>query len=49
MQSVLLSAFSSIYEHFKAQRHRLRAGAYHAILQTRFQIWNEITGVEQSA
>jgi len=44
-----LSAFSSIYEHFKPQRHRLHAGDYCAILQTRFQTWNEITGVKQSA
>ena len=44
-----LSAFSPIYEHFKLRRHCLRAGDYRATLQTRFQQWNEITGVKQSA
>src|SRR6266700_4710033 len=40
-----LSAFGPIAGHFQPQRHRLRAGEYRAILQGRFQQWNEVTGV----
>ncbi|WP_244422645.1 DDE-type integrase/transposase/recombinase [Ktedonobacter racemifer] len=32
-----LSAFNSITEHFQPRRHRLTAGTYRAILQSRFQ------------
>ena len=32
--------------HFQPRRHRLSAQDYHAILQNRFQIWNEVTGVK---
>lgn len=41
-----LSASGPIYGHFKPRRHRLSAGEYRAILQTRFQIWNEVTGMK---
>jgi len=41
-----LAAFGPLSSHFKPRRHRLSAGEYHAILQTRFQTWNEITGVK---
>jgi putative transposase len=38
-----LSAFGPISGHFRPRRHRLRAEEYRALLQTRFQIWNEVT------
>jgi putative transposase len=41
-----LSAFGLISQHFQPQRHRLRAEEYRATLQSRFQQWNEITGVK---
>jgi putative transposase len=41
-----LSAFGLIAGHFQPRRHRLRVGEYRAILQTRFQTWNEVTGVK---
>src|SRR6266516_1703010 len=41
-----LSAFGPISGHFQPRRHRLSAGEYRAILQTRFQQWNEITGMK---
>jgi len=41
-----LSAFSPISGHFQPRRHRLSAGEYRAILHTRFQQWNEITGMK---
>src|ERR1700692_4560347 len=44
-----LSAFGPISEHFQPRRHRLRAGEYRAILQGRFQIWNEVTEIMQVA
>jgi putative transposase len=44
-----LSAFGLIAGHFKPRRHRLRAGENRAILQDRFQIWNEVTGGKQVA
>src|SRR6202040_4230589 len=42
-----LSAFGLISGHFQPRRHRLSAGEYRAILQNRFQQWNEVTGVKQ--
>ncbi|BCL78815.1 IS6 family transposase [Ktedonobacteria bacterium brp13] len=42
-----LSAFGPIAGHFQPRRHRLRAGEYRALLQDRFQQWNEVTGVKQ--
>jgi len=42
-----LSAFGPIAGHFQPRRHRLRAREYRALLQGRFQHWNEVTGVKQ--
>jgi putative transposase len=44
-----LSAFGPISGHFQPRRHRLRAREYRAILQNRFLVWNEVTGVKQAA
>jgi putative transposase len=44
-----LSSFGRIYEHFKLQRHLLSAEDYHAILQDRFLVWNEITATQMVA
>jgi putative transposase len=44
-----LSAFGPISGHFQPRRHRLRAGEYRAILQSRFQQWNEVTEIMQVA
>ena len=44
-----LSALGPISGHFQARRHRLRAGEYRAILQTRFQTWNEVTKTKTAA
>jgi putative transposase len=41
-----LSAFGPISGHFQPRRHHLSAGEYRAILQGRFQAWNEVTGVK---
>src|SRR6202035_847540 len=41
-----LSAFGPISGHFQPRRHRLGAREYHAMLQTRFQTWNEVIGVK---
>ncbi len=41
-----LSAFGPIYEHFKPRRHHMNAQEYRATLRCRFQVWNEVTGVE---
>jgi putative transposase len=43
-----LSTFGPISGHFQPQRHRLRAGEYRAILQRRFELWNEVTRVKQA-
>src|SRR5438477_420325 len=39
----------TISGHFQPRRHRLSARDYHAILQSQFQEWNEVTGVKQAA
>ena len=44
-----LSAFGLISGHFQPRRHRLRAGKYRALLQDRFQTWNELTGAKRVA
>ena len=44
-----LSAFGPITGHFQPRRHLLSAEEYRDILQTRFQTWNEVTGVMQVA
>jgi putative transposase len=38
-----LSAYGPISQHFRPRRHRFAAPAYRQELQTRFQIWQEIT------
>jgi putative transposase len=43
-----LSAFGPISHHFQPGRHRLGAREYRAILQNRFQQWDEMTGVKQA-
>jgi putative transposase len=44
-----LSAFGPIAGHFQPRRHRLSAGEYRAILQGRFEVWNEVTRIKQVA
>jgi putative transposase len=44
-----LSAFGPISGHFQPRRHLLRAGEYRALLQGRFQQWNEVTEVKKVA
>ncbi len=44
-----LSAFGPIAGYFQPRRHRFRAKEYCALLQDRFQAWNELTGVKQAA
>jgi putative transposase len=44
-----LSAFGLIAGHFQPRRHRLHAGEYRALLQTRFQTWNEVTETKTAA
>ncbi|WP_201381659.1 IS6 family transposase [Ktedonobacter sp. SOSP1-52] len=39
-----LSAFGPILDHFRPKRHRLTARDYRALMQDRFQMWNEVTG-----
>src|ERR671923_2909531 len=44
-----LSAFGPISGHFQPRRHRLSAEEYRAIVQSRFQMWNEVTEIMQVA
>jgi putative transposase len=44
-----LSAFGPIREHFCPRRHRLKAREYRAERQQRFQVWNEVTGLQITA
>ncbi len=44
-----LSAFNPIRDHFCLRRHLLKAREYRAQRQWRFQVWNEVTGVEAVA
>jgi putative transposase len=44
-----LSAFGPIREHFCLRRQRLKAREYRAQRQGRFQIWNQVTGVQAAA
>ncbi len=41
-----LSAFGPIRQHFCPRRHRLTAEAYRQERAHRFQVWNEVTGVQ---
>ena len=38
-----LSAFGPILDHFRPKRHHLAAADYHALMQDRFLVWNEVT------
>ncbi|GHO60648.1 hypothetical protein KSB_91230 [Ktedonobacter robiniae] len=38
-----LSAFGPILDHFRPKRHRFTAEDYHALMQDRFLVWNEVT------
>jgi len=44
-----LSAFGPIAGHFQPRRHRLSAREYRATLQSRFQVWDEVTRVKPAA
>ena len=44
-----LSAFGPICSHFQPRRHHLCAREYRATLQDRFQVWDEVTGIQQAA
>jgi putative transposase len=44
-----LSAFGPISDHFRPRRNRLHAAEYRATMQGRFQVWNELTGVQRAA
>ncbi|GHO57569.1 hypothetical protein KSB_60440 [Ktedonobacter robiniae] len=44
-----LSAFGPITDHFRPKRHRLNASVYRALMQKRFQVWNEVTGRKAAA
>ncbi len=42
-----LSAFGPISSHFQPRRHRLSAREYRATLQRQFQVWNEVTDMNE--
>jgi len=44
-----LSAFGPISDHFRPRRNRLHAAEYRATMQGRFQVWNELAGVQRAA
>ena len=44
-----LSAFGPIREHFCPRRHRLKAAEYRRERAARFQVWNEVIGVQAAA
>ncbi|EFH85100.1 IS6 family transposase [Ktedonobacter racemifer] len=44
-----LSAFGPILDHFRPKRHRLTARDYRALMQDRFQMWNEVIGGKVAA
>ena len=44
-----LAAFGPIREHVCFRRHRLKAREYRAQRDQRFQVWNEVTGVQATA
>ncbi len=44
-----LSAFGPIREHFSPRRHRLRAEEYRRERGCRFEVWNEISGLQVAA
>jgi putative transposase len=44
-----LSAFGLIAGHFQPRRHRFKASEYRALMQGRFQVWSEVTGMKTAA
>ena len=44
-----LSAFSGISPHFRPRRHLLSAAEYRQVMDDRFTVWNQITGVATTA
>jgi putative transposase len=44
-----LSAFGSIRAHFCPRRHRFRAAKDRHEREQRFQVWNEVAGVQVAA
>jgi putative transposase len=44
-----LSAFGPISDHFRPKRHRLNASVSRALMQDRFQVWNEVTSGKTAA
>ena len=44
-----LSAFGPIREHFCPRRHRFKAADYRHERAHRFQVWNEVTGLQMAA
>ena len=44
-----LSAYGPIAQHFRLHRHLFSAPAYRQEMQQRFQMWAEITGMEDAA
>ncbi|EFH80902.1 IS6 family transposase [Ktedonobacter racemifer] len=44
-----LSAFGPISDHFRPRRHHLNASEYRALIQERFEIWNEVTTKKSAA
>ncbi len=44
-----LSACGPICDHFRPKRHRLSAAKYRALMQERFQVWDEVTEVKTAA
>jgi len=44
-----LSAFSGISPHFRPRRHLLSAADYRQVMDDRFTVWNQITGVATTA
>jgi putative transposase len=44
-----LSAFGPISDHFRPKRYRLSASIYRALMQDRFQVWNEVTSGKTAA
>jgi putative transposase len=44
-----LSAFSSIFPHFRLRRHQLSTNEYRTEMASRFTTWNQITGTMPTA
>ncbi len=49
MRNVFFLLIAHIPGHFQPRRHRMSAQDDRATLQNRFQVWNEVTGVQQAA